>query len=88
MASEVSSTSEEVIPKCKCRAAGPMRSSKKVRNAITSWRVVFSISSMRAASAALNVPAFAAHSSIASRGTRPACAMARPAASSTWSQVW
>ena len=88
MASEVSRTSDDVIPKCRCRAAGPMRSSRKVRKAITSCRVVFSISSIRAASAAVKLPPFFAHSSIASAGTRPACAIARPAAISTCSQVW
>ena len=87
-ASEVSSTSELVIPKCRWRAAGPMRSSRKVRKAITSCRVTFSISSMRAASWAEKVPALRAHSSAASRGTRPASAIARAAASSTCSQVW
>ena len=55
---------------------------------MTSCLVVFSISSMRAASAALKLPAFASHSSIAACGTRPAFAIARPAASSTESQVW
>ncbi len=88
IANEVSSTSELVIPKCRCRAAGPMRSSRKVRKAITSWRVTFSISSMRSASCAVKVPALRAHSSTASRGTRPASAIARAAASSTASHVW
>jgi hypothetical protein len=88
MANEVSSTSELVRPKCRCRAAGPIRSSRKVRKAITSWRVTFSISSIRAASSGVKIPAFRTQSSTASRGTRPASAMARAAASSTASHVW
>ena len=81
--SEVSSTSEEVIPKCSHRAAGPMRSSMKVRKAMTSCRVVRSISSMRAASPSSKSPARARHWASASAGAMPAFTMPSSAASST-----
>ena len=50
-ASVVSSTSDEVIPLCRWRAGSPPFSSTKVRKAMTSCFVTFSISSMRATSA-------------------------------------
>jgi hypothetical protein len=37
----VSTTSEEVRPKCSQREAGPISSATAVVNAITSWPVVF-----------------------------------------------
>ena len=49
-ASAVSSTSDDVRPKCSQRAAGPTRSATAVVNAMTSCCVVCSISSMRAMS--------------------------------------
>ncbi len=81
--SEVSSTSEDVIPRCSQRALGPTRSSMKVRKAITSCLVVRSISSMRAASSRVKSPALARQSSSASRGASPASTMPSSAASST-----
>ena len=47
---QVSSTSDEVSPKCTKRASGPTNSARWVRNAITSCLVTRSISSMRATS--------------------------------------
>ena len=55
---------------------------------MTSWRVVSSISSIRAASFAEKVPPFFSHSAMAAAGTSPASAIARPAASSTSSHFW
>ena len=46
----VSSTSDDVMPRCSQRAGSPASSSTWVRNAITSWRVRSSISRMRAGS--------------------------------------
>ena len=46
-ASAVSSTSDEVIPMWTYRESAPMASSRLVRKAMTSWRVVASISSIR-----------------------------------------
>ena len=46
----VSSTSDEVMPRCSQRASSPASSSTWVRKAITSWRVRSSISRMRAGS--------------------------------------
>jgi hypothetical protein len=79
----VSTTSEEVRPKCSQRADGPTISATEVVKAITSCWVVFSISSMRAM---LKSPRFF-RSCAASAGTMPAAAMASAAATSTWSQV-
>ncbi len=53
-ASVVSSTSEEVMPLWRWRAGGPPFSSAQVRKAMTSCLTVFSISSMRATSAAVS----------------------------------
>ena len=79
----VSTTSDEVRPKCSQRADGPTISATEVVNAITSCCVVFSISSMRAMS---NAP-LSRSSRAASAGTMPAAAIASAAATSTWSQV-
>ena len=79
----VSTTSEEVSPKCSHRAAGPTFSATAVVNAITSCWVVRSISSIRLMSKA----ARALNSRAASAGTRPASAIASVAASSTSSHV-
>jgi len=81
--SAVSSTSDDVIPRCSHRAAGPMRCSMKVRKAITSCLVVRSISSIRATSWAVKSPARAWHSASASAGARPASTIPSSAASST-----
>ena len=82
-ASAVSTTSEDVRPKCSQRAAGPTRSATAVVNAMTSCCVVCSISSMRA----MSKLAFSRSSRAASAGTMPASAMVSVAASSTASQV-
>jgi hypothetical protein len=82
-ASEVSSTSLDVMPQCSQRASGPMRSSMNVRKAITSCLVVFSISSIFVTSAAEKSPAFAWHFSKASFGAMPSATMPSSAASST-----
>jgi hypothetical protein len=79
----VSTTSDEVSPKCSQRAAGPTFSATAVVKAITSCCVVLSISSMRAMSNA----ARARSSRAASAGTSPASAIASVAASSTSSHV-
>ncbi len=79
----VSTTSDEVRPKCSQRAAGPTFSATAVVKAITSCWVVRSISSMRATSKA----ALARSSRAASAGTSPASAIASAAASSTSSHV-
>ena len=79
----VSTTSDEVRPKCSQRADGPTISATEVVKAITSCCVVFSISSMRAM---LKSP-LVFKSRAASAGTMPAAAMASAAATSTWSQV-
>ena len=60
----VSTTSDDVRPKCSQRAAGPTCSATDVVKAITSWCVTFSISSMRATSK----PALARSSRAASAG--------------------
>ena len=83
IACAVSTTSEEVRPKCSQRAAGPTCSATAVVNAMTSCCVICSISSMRAMSKA----ALARSSRAASAGTMPASAIASVAASSTSSQV-
>ncbi len=79
----VSTTSDDVRPKCSHRAAGPTFSATAVVKAMTSCCVVCSISSMRATSKA----AFARSSFAASGGTIPASAIASAAASSTASHV-
>ena len=82
-ASAVSTTSDEVRPKCSQRADGPTFSATAVVNAMTSWWVVASISSMRAMS---NAP-LARMSRAASAGTSPAAAIESAAAVSTASQL-
>ncbi len=82
-ASAVSTTSEDVRPKCSQRALGPTYSATLVVKAIRSCWVVFSISSMRATS---KLP-LARMSRAASRGTRPASAITSAATVSTSSQV-
>ena len=79
----MSITSDEVNPKCSQRAAGPTFSATAVVKAMTSCCVTLSISSIRA----MSNEAFARISAAASRGTRPASAMASAAASSTSSHV-
>src|SRR5712664_525963 len=78
----VSSTSEDVIPTWSQRAAGPIRSSRKVRNAITSCFVVRSISSIRATSCSVKSPAFSRHWASASSVARPNFTIASSANSS------
>ena len=70
---QVSSTSDDVMPRCSQRAGSPASSSTWVRNAMTSWRVVASISRMRAGS---SLPAAAART--VSRGARGHGAGASP----------
>jgi hypothetical protein len=82
-ASAVSSTSEEVRPKCSQRADGPARSATAVVNAMTSCCVVRSISSMRA----MSNDARARSSRASFFGTMPASASTSVAASSTSSHV-
>src|SRR4030095_1007794 len=83
MACAVSTTSEEVRPKCSQRADGPACSAPEVVKAMTSCCVIFSISSMRATSNA----AFSRSVRAASFGTMPASAIASAAANSTCSHV-
>ena len=79
----VSTTSDEVRPKCSQRADGPTFSATDVVKAMTSCCVTFSISSIRAMS---NAP-FSRRSFAASAGTIPAAAIASAAATSTCSHV-
>ncbi len=79
----VSTTSDEVMPKCSQRADGPTFSATAVVKAMTSCWVTFSISSIRAMS---NAPR-SRMSRAASGGTMPAAAIASAAAVSTSSQV-
>ena len=73
-------------PKCSHRAGAPTCSATAVVKAITSCLVISSIASMRAMSISIDA-AFARSSAAASRGIRPASAVASAAASSTSSQV-
>ena len=82
-ASAVSSTSDDVSPKCSQRADGPTCSATAVVNAMTSCCVVCSISSTRSA----RTPVHAAMSRAAASGMSPVAAMASAAATSTRSQV-
>jgi hypothetical protein len=84
IASELSSTSLEVIPRCSHRAGAPASSSTWVKNAITSWRVVASIASIRAGS---SLPANGRTCAAVPAGTTPARSIASHAASSTSSHV-
>src|SRR5680860_957728 len=79
----VSSMSEEVMPKWMYLEASPTCSATFVRNAITSWWVVSSISFTRSTSKA----ALSRISARASSGTSPSSAQASHTASSTSSQV-
>ncbi len=79
----MSTTSDEVRPKCSQRADGPTCSATEVVKAMTSCWVVFSISSMRA----MSKRAFSRSSRAASAGTMPTAAIASAAASSTASHV-
>jgi hypothetical protein len=83
MACAVSTTSEDVRPKCSQRAEGPAYSATTVVKAITSCCVTFSISSMRA----ISNRALPFNSRAASVGTMPAAAIASAAASSTCNHV-
>jgi hypothetical protein len=83
IACAVSSTSEDVSPKCSQRADGPAFSATAVVNAITSCCVTCSISSMRLTSKAARLRS----SRAASAGIIPASAIASAAASSTSSHV-
>ena len=83
IACAVSTTSDEVSPKCSQRADGPMCSATAVVNAMTSCCVVSSMAAIRATS---NFD-FSRMSRAASCGMIPASAIASAAAVSTCSQV-
>ena len=74
------------MPWCRKRASGPTTSATWVRKAITSWRVVRSISSMRAASQTASRPR-AQIASAADCGMVPSCAMAEAACASISNQM-
>ena len=80
--SAVSTTSYEVRPRWTKRASSPARSSSSVRKAMTSWRVVFSISSMRAASPAVSLPTRVRMRAAVPFGTRSSSSIASQARSS------
>ncbi len=80
----MSSTSLEVMPRCSQRAGRPASSSTWVKKAMTSWRVVFSMVSMRAGS--ILAPTGRTASAVPA-GTMPARSIASQAASSTSSQA-
>ena len=79
-ASAVSSTSDDVIPRCSQRAGSPASSSTCVRNAITSWRVCSSILRIRSGTS-LPLARDSTRSAVPA-GTRSAASIARHAASS------
>ena len=79
----MSTTSDEVRPKCSQRADGPTRSATAVVKAMMSCRVVSSIASTRAASTA----PFSRMSRAASAGIRPCSAITSAATVSTRNQV-
>ena len=85
-ARQVSSTSEEVMPWCRKRASGPTTSATCVRKAITSWRVVRSISSMRSGFHTACSPR-AQMASAAAWGMVPSSAMAVAACASISNQI-